>query len=273
MAIDEPFRLLQSSSDPGIGLLLFLGLFVVAGLAIAATGVAHLRTWVLLKRGSAVSPGDASTGPVQVEGTAAVADRNLVAPFTETECLAFELEVEKYRHDDDGSNWKTKVREDHAVPFLVSDHTGRVAVDPDGADTSLATEFRTVVDRDETPPDRVQRFLDQQGMEHESGSFDLGPLSLSTGDKHRFTERRLDVDESVYVSGEAVMDRSIDGITPVVEGTPHDSVRDRFRGVPFLVADTDEGAAERRQLKKALGRLVFGAIFAGIPLFFLVFTG
>jgi hypothetical protein len=260
---------LQSSSDPGIVLLLFLGLFVLVGVVVAALGAAHLRTWLVLKRTSAVPPGDVSTGAVQVEGSADVAERNLVAPFTESECLALELEVETYQSDADGYSWETKFQKDQAVPFLVGDHAGRVAVDPDGAETSLATELQTVVDRDETPPDHVQRFLDQQGMEHESGSFGLGPLSLSAGDKHRFTERRLDVGEGVYVAGTAAMDRSIDGVSPVVQGDPDDSFRDRFSGIPFLVADTDEGAAQRRQLKKGLLQLTFGAIFAGIPVLFL----
>lgn len=256
----------------GMGLLpgLFLGLFVLAGVAMLTYGVANLRTYLQLR---SMTPTDAHTvgsGLVEVEGEAAVGERTLEAPFSGAECLAYEYEVERYDYDDDGSNWETRSQGTKTVPFHVQDETGTVGVKPTETGLSVARNFRTHVEADERPPDRIQAFLDDEAfVDHDTAMFDVAGITIG-GDKHRFTERRIDPGESVYVAGRAEPTTAVDGESPtVVDGTGGGRLASLF-GDPFVVADAGEDEAEWRHLKLGVAMVLVGLVFGGIPLYLLV---
>ncbi|WP_336036070.1 GIDE domain-containing protein [Halobacterium yunchengense] len=110
-----------------------------------------------------------AAGVVEVTGTARPLDETVVAPYTNTECLAHEYrtQVEERDHGDEdgGTEWRTVERGSDEVPFVVTDDSGSVAVDPSGAELSMDDE------------------------------------DLDDGPNRRRTERRLDVDETVHVYG------------------------------------------------------------------------
>lgn len=250
--------------------LLFLGVFLVVGLAIVAYGVANLWTYVQLK---SMTPTDAhavGSGTVEVEGEAAVGEHTIEAPFTGEDCLAYEFEVEEYHYDDDGSNWQTEVQGTETVPFRIEDGTGAVGVEPTASSLSVERDYRVDVGRDEQPPERVREFLEgRSDLDHETGSFDLGPVSIGTGDRRRFTERRLDPGTTAYVAGTAEPTTAVDGASPTVHGPDASGRLGRLFGAPFVVADAGEDETEWRHLKLGIGSLLFGALFAAIPLFVL----
>ncbi|MFC6953146.1 GIDE domain-containing protein [Halorubellus litoreus] len=249
--------------------LAFLSMFLLVGLGVAAYGVANLRTYVQLK---SMTPTDAhavGSGLVEVEGEAAPGPRTLEAPFSGEECLAYEFEVERYHADDDGSNWQTKASGTRTVPFLVTDETGTVGVKPTEAGLSVDRDYRIVVGNDEQPPARVRAFLAREDdLDHDTASFDVAGISIG-GDRHRFTERRLDPGESAYAAGRAEPTTAVDGESPTVVDANDGGRFGSLFGAPFVVADAGEGEAEWRHLKLGVGSLLFGALFSAIPLYVL----
>lgn len=257
---------------------LFGGLFALVGGLILLAGVGRLVAWGRLRTREAGTVSSARAGPVELVGTATVHGATLPAPFSEGECLAYTYRVERYRYDDDGSNWDTVSEGSAGVPFLLSDHTGSVLVDPSGAELLFAESHRSEVDGDEQPSPAIRRFLETETtVEHETGSISLGPLDIATGDRHRFTATRLDPDETVYVAGEAASVYDLD-IQPegnysyVIQGSGSrlPSLLGRFVAAPFVVADGGEGVAQGRLLKRGLLYAVFGGVFTAAGLFVVV---
>jgi hypothetical protein len=248
----------------------FVSLFLLIGLAILGYGLLNVRTYAKIKLRTPTDAHAIGSGAVEVEGEAKAGNRTLEAPLTGKSCIAYEFEVEKYRHDDDGSNWHTRAQGAEVVPFRIADGTGVVGVEPTESSLSVERDYRVVVDRDETPPERVQAFVDgRDDLDHDTGSFDLGPLSVGTGDKHRFTERRLDPGMEAYVSGRAEPAVAVDGATPTVGDTGSGGVLGSVLAEPFVVADAGEDEVQWRYLKLGVGATLFGLLFSGIPAFML----
>jgi hypothetical protein len=248
----------------------FVSLFLLLGLVILVAGLLSFRTYAKIKLRAPTDAHTVGSGAVEVEGEAKAGDRTLEAPLTGTSCIAYEFEVEKYRHDDDGSNWHTRAQGAEVVSFHITDGTGVVGVKPTESSLSVERDYRVVVGRDETPPERVQAFVDgRDDLDHDTGSFDLGPVSVGTGDKQRFTERRLDPGMEAYVSGRAEPTVAVDGATPTVGKTGGGGVIGSVLGEPFVVADAGEDEVQWRYLKLGVGATLFGLAFTAVPAFIL----
>ena len=255
--------------------LLFGGLFTLVGGLVFLAGAGRLVGWGRLRAREAGTVSTARAGAIELVGTATAHGATLPAPFSEGECLTYTYQVERYRYDDDGSDWDTVSEGSAGVPFLLSDHTGSVLVDPSGAELLFARSHRSEVDADEQPSAAIRRFLESETtVEHETGSISLGPLEVATGDRHRFTATRLDPEETVYVAGEAASVYDLD-VQP--EGNYSYVLREsasrlpsllrRFVATPFVVADGGEGVAQGRLLKRGLLYAVFGGVFGAAGLF------
>lgn len=246
----------------------FAGLFALVGLAIVAVGGLNLQKWWTMR---GMDPAGASVGGglQELEGRARPVDGTVTAPFTDTESLICEYEVESHRHDHDGSDWHTRTHDTEAVPFEVEHEGTAVAVDPENAQRLLTQEFRVDTGRTDQYPPGIQQYFD--GGE----TVELGPIEFNThGGRLRFTENRLEPGEEVYVLGPAEQDASAvpDGSDARLAIAPGDrGWKEWILGDPFVVSDSGEGQAERRQLKRALMLVLFGAIFAGIGLAVILF--
>jgi hypothetical protein len=248
----------------------FVSLFLLIGLAILGYGLLSFRTYVKIRLRSPTDAHTVDSGAVEVEGEAKPGERTVEAPFTGETCIAYEFEVEKYRHDDDGSNWHTRASGAKVAPFRIADGTGVVGVEPTESSLSVDRDYRVVVGREETPPERVQAFVDgRDDLDHDTGSFDLGPVSIGTGDKHRFTERRLDPGMEAYVTGRAEPTVAVDGATPTVGDTGGGGVLGSVLSEPFVVADAGEDEVKWRYLKLGIGATLFGILFSAVPAFML----
>lgn len=190
-------------------------------------------------------------GPVKLDGTARPARGTVESPFTGTDCLICEYEIEEYGSGEGFGNWTTIAEDRIVAPFLVDDGTGTVLVEPAGVRTTLAREARIEVDGGTEPPPRIRQFVEADPNVHsENRSLDLSVIELTTGNDRRYTERRLDPGESVHVLGHAHYGR--DGLDyagsvnatvgPRLPGSDDGSIlsrlRDRFGGRPFVISDT-----------------------------------
>lgn len=184
---------------------------------------------------------------VTVTGVARRGEDTIEAPLTGRECLAYSWRVANLRTmrrlDGRIETWGERGPSGReAVPFVVEDETGRVRVEPEGADLRLAEEW--VRDPVDVPDDRADGSSLRDVVE--------GALGVETHER-RYYESRLDEGETVTVRG-----RVASGDDPLVA---------RRVGVSLaggvLVADATPGGAAGRALRSA-------AMSAGAGLFVLV---
>lgn len=250
---------------------------VVVGLALLTLGLAELRNAVRIRSEEPDAAMEATAGgPVELAGTALVADHTVTGPFSGVDCLLCEYAVLEYKSSGKSSSWQTVAEDRIGVPFHLEDDTGSVLVDPDGATLNLATEMDHKVKGGETPPARIESFIrSTPEVDSENYTHDLRIVEIKGGNDRRYVERRLDVGADVHVVGTARA--AVDA--PASPGTVNAVVdapevgdasllgrwRRRVAGRPFTVADGGQGEAAWRVAKPALvialvGLAILGAV-------------
>lgn len=202
---------------------------------------------------------------VEVEGTAHPENGVLTSPFTGTECLAYEYEVEEERNSKNGRSWRTIDSGRNHTAFRVEDETASALVDPRAADFRFSAERSIDVRGGTKPPERVQEFIRRNGdVGSEERRLDLTLFELNTGKDRKYVERRLDPGESVHILGEARYDASAGndaGEVNLVIGYGDDE--------RFLISDTNERGSARRVAWKGLPYVIAGLLFFAIGGFIL----
>jgi hypothetical protein len=166
----------QAQLVPGFdnGELLAIVVFGGAGLVAIWWGVVNVRDGFDIW---SHDPVDAAavrheSGVVEVSGTATPLHDTVTAPYSNEDCLAYEYERKERRQDfdddDNTSEWRTVDSGEDSVPFLVEDDSGRVPVDPDGANVSMS-------ERDYSSSTRTKQ---------EEGRLDPGETVHVFGHKH-----------------------------------------------------------------------------------------
>ena len=237
----------------------FVALFTLICAVALALGLRELRlAWRVLgnEPDSVLDAPDG--GWVELVGTAQSDGGTIRSPFTDSECLVHEYEVEERRHDQHGPSWTTIATGRQSVPFRIEDDTGSARVEPPGADLRLSRERRITVDGGDRPPDPIARFIEADDrVDDQERSIDLRVIELETGKDRRFTERRLDVGEEVHVLGTARFDTTAgrrSGEVNAVVGLDEAALsggrlrwyRHRLFGAPFLISDTGQRGTARR---------------------------
>lgn len=187
-------------------------------------------------------------GPAEVEGTARGDEKGVEALFTGTVCLAYEYEVQEYQSSGQHSHWKTLDEGGNSVPFLVEDDTGRVQVDATEAELHLSPETLELSPGDE-PPERIAQYMrDTEDVDYQDSTLDLGITELNVGNRQKFIERRLDIDESVHVYGAV-------GRAPTGEWGSNlvDALLTRDENTPLVISDGSERDTAWRIVKSRLG--------------------
>ncbi|MDS0259454.1 E3 ubiquitin ligase family protein [Haloarcula sp. S1CR25-12] len=200
-------------------------------------------------------------GPVEIEGRAVEGDDGTVAaPFTGSRCLAYTYEAEELRSSGKTESWETLDTGMGGVDFVVDDGTGRVKVDPAGADIHLESHSVTVPPHTELP-ERIARYVAAtDGVDPQDGVVDLKVTQFKVGNKQRFTERRLDVGETVYVYGQARRGPSVEWGSDLVDALVGDG-----DGTPvFVISDTDERGTAWRIARGGLWRAGLGLFVAAV---------
>lgn len=153
------------------------------------------------------------------------------------DCIGYELDVEEYRrHDALAKEWVDVSGVERATPFVLTDDTGTVTVDPDAPD-----EFRCDISYPESETRKVDEG-ESPGLEADIDD---------TGDEEyprRYRERRLPPDGDLYVLGTAT-----DGGDRITNSD----------GQSFVLSVHGEGRTMARHTAYALIALVFGLAAAG----------
>lgn len=174
-------------------------------------------------------------GTVEVQGTVEQLEEELLTTkYTNTPAVAYDYKLEQKDHSSNtqaGDEWKTVERGTETQPFYVTDETGSVAVDPDGATVSL-------------------------DMEYISGGseIELGPVDASTGKSY---EGRLQPEDHVHIYGQK---RAARGDGP---GNEQFYISDGGETDTFSISDTTESRTVMRFLGKGLLWVLFGLAALG----------
>ncbi|SDR10641.1 GIDE domain-containing protein [Natronobacterium texcoconense] len=234
-------------SRTAFGTFVIAGLLVGVGFYFLGGVVTNLRSYVAFRRSTPTDAGEVTSGSVQVSGTVVPLEEPLEAPVTGGEAVCYRLSATRVVDDDDerlqgdsdyqfGSTSagattldsalvdQTTLLEERRTPFAVRDDTGRVVVDPEGAQLRLDRTASEPVPGDSRPSDPLATHLLE--------SSDLEPT-----DRNRiYHEEALRPSEEVTVVGIA-NELSDDATEPTI--TAGDTVTE------FVVAPGCEETTER----------------------------
>jgi len=184
--------------------------------------------------------GQLTEGPAEIRGRTATSEAPLTSPWRQQPCVhyCFHVEEERSSTDSDGHtthHWATYIKDEQTHPFVVKDDTGQAVVD--------SSKIKFVLEED-----RYSR----SGFMNDAGS-ELQQLLESRYNKKtkgwifnktlRYTETALEMDEEVYVFGEAA--RLGDGWM-LRHGT-----------MPLIVSDKGDAAVEKSYSTRVI---VFGVL-------------
>jgi hypothetical protein len=109
----------------------------------------------------------ASMGMVEISGQA-VGPYTMTAPVSGRSCYYYRTQVWEWKQNGKNKQWVQAAAECMHVPFFVDDNTGRLMVDPRGAELDLHCDFKEEFNGSlfthDDPPASVNRFLSCHGV-------------------------------------------------------------------------------------------------------------
>lgn len=242
MVIEWIFRLLPIS-------IAFLGLLFVG------KGIWNMRSGIAISGTRGKSILSLSGGYIQLEGTAERARETVTAPFTGTECVAYEASVEQYIVQNGSDNeWTSYHTSQEGAPFFVTDDSGSVLVEPDGADLQLSIDHTHISDSGTEPTGPYERYVQQYDI------YTFDDEKISKVHEVRYVERRVDIGETTSVMGTLVPGASdIPGASAVVRSAD-EGFLSRLLSKSFVISDSEIEASQL--LAIGFLQLLFGGITA-----------
>lgn len=159
--------LIHRSSDPA-GLLILCVIGFCAGIGLFFYGFRLLQRRRLILDTPFSKIRSASMGMVEISGLA-VGPYTMIAPITARSCYYYRTLVWEWKQSGKNKAWVKVAGECMHLPFFVDDNTGRVLVDPRGADLDLHRDFEqefcdSFFTTKDPAPDTVRSFLARHGI-------------------------------------------------------------------------------------------------------------
>ncbi len=192
------FALIRVSHGGGLQIFIFGAIGAFIGVSLFLRGFRALQQRRLILNTPSSKVRSAAMGLVEVNGLAC-GPYTLTAPITGLTCYYYRTAVWQWKKSGNESSWQLAAEENLHVPFYLDDNTGRVLVNPDGAEMDLHCDFRNEYSNSVlTPftdiPGNVYSFLSRNGidMDHrvkveefcikpKNSLFVLGTLAVNTG--------------------------------------------------------------------------------------------
>ena len=158
--------LLRSSDPTGLNFWCVIGFCVGIGLFIYGFRLLQRRRLILDTPFSKIR--SASMGMVELSGLA-VGPYTMLAPVTARACYYYRTLVWEWKRHGKSDEWVKVAGECMHVPFFLDDNTGRVLVDPRGADLDIHRDFQeefsdSFFTTKDPVPDNVRSFLARNGI-------------------------------------------------------------------------------------------------------------
>jgi len=158
--------LLRSSDPTGLNFWCVIGFCVGIGLFVYGFRLLQRRRLILDTPFSKIR--SASMGMVELSGLA-VGPYTMLAPVTARACYYYRTLVWEWKRHGKSDEWVKVAGECMHVPFFLDDNTGRVLVDPRGADLDIHRDFQeefsdSFFTTKDPVPDNVGSFLARNGI-------------------------------------------------------------------------------------------------------------
>lgn len=195
----------QFSNTGSLYLMAFAG--AVGGVFVFLSGFQALQRRRLILNTPTSKVRSAAMGLVEINGLAC-GPYTLTAPITGVPCHYYRTAVWEWRERDKDSGWKLAAEESLHVPFFLDDNTGRVLVNPQGAEMDLHCDFEheysdSLFSMHDSIPGNVYGFLSRNGVDTnkkikvqefaikpKNSLFVLGTLSVNTSEPIKATPIR-----------------------------------------------------------------------------------
>jgi len=236
-----------------------------AGIAVFVLGLVWLRRRMLIENTPTSKVRSLAMGLVEIYGQVVQAGQILKGPFSGNDCVYYKYAIEEYRQQGKSSRWVTVKKGEERVNFYLKDGTGRVLVDPRGADIELSKDYEFGSGWGKDPPQKLLDFLEREGLKHE-GFFGFNK-------QMRFREYDIAPGDRLYVMGTA-------GDNPFVEeGSAKEHVEDvmiqkgSFDKFYFISDKPEKEIVSELRWKSLAG--IFGgiALIAGCLAVMFLYTG
>jgi len=119
----------------------------------------------------------------------------LKSPLTNKDCVYYFFIIEEYRSSEKGGRWVTIKTGAKRVPFFLQDDTGKVLVDPEGAQVEVNRDYEFYSSTTKTPPQSIIQFMESSGIRYKS--------FLGLNRSLRFREYFIAPKDKLYILGTA----------------------------------------------------------------------
>jgi len=176
---------------------LIVGLFLVLiGIVLFVVGLYFFKKRQLIADTPTSKIRSIAMGLVEICGQVIpIKERLFRSPFTDKECVYYQFTVEEYRSSGKNSQWVTVKKEEQRGLFYLKDESGKVLIDPTGAQIDARKDFEYQSGLGKDPPEQVIRFLAANNLSHD-GFFGLNKTM-------RYRETIIVPDEPLYIMGTA----------------------------------------------------------------------
>ncbi len=245
---------------------LLLGLFLFGfGLLLFFGGFKALRRRRVIQALPTSTVRSLAMGLVEVYGDVVVAKETLKTPLQGESCVYYHYTIEEYRRQGKSSRWVTIKQGSRGVTFFLRDKTGKVLVDPTGAEIDLTRDFHVESRTGSNPPASVISFLKANNMNFEN--------FLGFNKQMRYSESYLTPGDKVYILGTAGKNPDVKAGT-AVESVQGIMLQKGGKSEPeYYISDKSEKEVLAAQQWKVVGGLVGGPalIVGGLAVILLYF--
>lgn len=232
--------LFRYSKDDGI---LYAVIGAVAGVYLFYRGFRLLQRKRLILNTPASKIRSASMGLVEINGLA-VGPYTMTAPITGVPCYYFRTTAWQWQRRGKNSEWVKVADESLHVPFFLDDNTGRVLVDPQGAEMDIHRDFHDEFN--------TTLFSSSLGVPTNVASF-LARHSVSTDKKIKVDEYCIKPKNALFILGTLAQNPGLS-----VSPRPVPSLTAEQHAVLFRIPDVSGGFSLSNDLTQPQNAL-FGA--------------
>ena len=115
---------------------IFLLVGFISGIASFFRGFRNYRKYLLLQDTPAIPIRSIAMGLVRIHGKAA-GDHTVESPISHSACCVYQIHIEKWKDEEDSGRWIHYGADANGVTFYLEDGSGRVLVDPRGAEFDI----------------------------------------------------------------------------------------------------------------------------------------
>jgi len=245
-------------------------LFILVGMALFYNSFRTLRQFRLIKDTPRSKIRSMAIGIVEIHGHVE-ADEFIKSPFSKTDCVYYKYEIKEYRkHTERDSNGRTKTKYqwdtvsfgDQRINFTAVDETGKVPVNPDGAEitvnykksfyqhTGTSGGFSSILDSLKNWGKGDQFDIDFSKMELIPMASGVKVGKARVGDR-KYLEYYIEPNDSLFMLGTAANDRSVQDNVIIKQGENEKT---------FIIADRSEKETLKNLKKTMLAGFIIGPI-------------